>query len=287
MGGLFVALGDSFTEGVGDYNPNFPNGVRGWADRVAKQLGKQDPDFRYANLAVRSKRLHQIVADQLEPAIAMQPTLVSFYAGGNDILEFKRSMPELLAEYESAIRRLSETGARLILFTGFEVMLPPVLEPMRRRNWTFNEAVRELSRRYDAVLVDHWAFERDTRTAGCGTRTGCTCPRWGTVHGRPSARGPRRRPHPPAEAARAPGAGRLAAGGPPRTRLAAGVGDPDVRAQVQGRHPGMTTCRRAGRSRCASRAVSRSSPGSVLPPRLAEEPHRLPLQTRRLPNTQT
>ncbi len=160
MGGLFVALGDSFTEGVGDYNPNFPNGVRGWADRVAKQLGKQDPDFRYANLAVRSKRLHQIIADQLEPAIAMEPTLVSFYAGGNDILEFKRSMPELMAEYESAIRQLSETGARLILFTGFEVMLPPVLEPMRRRNWAFNEVVRELSRRYDAVLVDHWAFDR-------------------------------------------------------------------------------------------------------------------------------
>ncbi|MET1156737.1 GDSL-type esterase/lipase family protein, partial [Arthrobacter sp.] len=82
MAGLFVALGDSFTEGVGDYNPKFPNGVRGWADRVAKQLGKQDPDFRYANLAVRSKRLRQIIADQLEPAIAMEPTLVSFYAGG-------------------------------------------------------------------------------------------------------------------------------------------------------------------------------------------------------------
>jgi lysophospholipase L1-like esterase len=160
VSGLFVALGDSFTEGVGDYNPNFPNGVRGWADRVAKQLAKQDPDFRYANLAVRSKRLHQIIADQLEPAIALRPTLVSFYAGGNDILEFKRSMSELMAEYEGAIRQLSETGARLILFTGFEVMLPPVLEPMRRRNWAFNEAVRELARRYDAVLVDHWAFER-------------------------------------------------------------------------------------------------------------------------------
>ena len=154
-----MALGDSFTEGVGDYNANFPNGVRGWADRVAKQLGKQDPDFRYANLAVRSKRLHQIIADQLEPAVAMRPTLVSFYAGGNDILEFKRSMPELLADYEAAVGRLAETGAQLILFTGFEVMLPPVFEPMRRRNWLFNEAVRDLSRRYGAVLVDHWAFD--------------------------------------------------------------------------------------------------------------------------------
>ena len=34
----YVALGDSFTEGVGDPDPDptRPNGVRGWADRVAE-----------------------------------------------------------------------------------------------------------------------------------------------------------------------------------------------------------------------------------------------------------
>ena len=45
----FVALGDSFTEGVGDDDPTRPNGVRGWADRVAEQLCAADPDFGYAN----------------------------------------------------------------------------------------------------------------------------------------------------------------------------------------------------------------------------------------------
>ncbi len=159
VAGLFVALGDSFTEGVGDRNAKFPNGVRGWADRVAKQLGKQEPEFRYANLAVRSKRLHQIVADQIEPAVAMKPTLVSFYAGGNDILELRKDMDALLQQYENAVARLASTGAQLLLFTGFDVMLPPVLEPMRRRNWLYNEAVREIAGRYDALLVDHWAFE--------------------------------------------------------------------------------------------------------------------------------
>ena len=34
----YVALGDSFTEGVGDPDPHRPNGVRGWADRVAEVL---------------------------------------------------------------------------------------------------------------------------------------------------------------------------------------------------------------------------------------------------------
>lgn len=159
MGGIYVALGDSFTEGVGDRNPRLPNGVRGWADRVAKQLAKQDPGWRYANLAVRSKRLDQIVEDQLEPAVAMGPTLISFYAGGNDILEIRQDMSSLMKRYEAAVQRLAATGARLVLFTGFDVMLPPVLEHMKRRNWLYNEAVRDIARRYNALLVDHWAFE--------------------------------------------------------------------------------------------------------------------------------
>ena len=35
----YVALGDSFTEGVGDPDPARPNGLRGWADRVADEHG--------------------------------------------------------------------------------------------------------------------------------------------------------------------------------------------------------------------------------------------------------
>ena len=42
----YVALGDSFTEGVGDPDPTRPNGLRGWADRVAEHLATLDPDFR-------------------------------------------------------------------------------------------------------------------------------------------------------------------------------------------------------------------------------------------------
>ena len=37
----YVALGDSFTEGVGDADPGRPNGVHGWADRCAAALAQQ------------------------------------------------------------------------------------------------------------------------------------------------------------------------------------------------------------------------------------------------------
>ncbi len=36
----YVALGDSFTEGVGDPDPARPNGLRGWADLVAEELAR-------------------------------------------------------------------------------------------------------------------------------------------------------------------------------------------------------------------------------------------------------
>jgi hypothetical protein len=66
----YVAIGDSFTEGVGDDLPG--GGVRGWADLVALGLARADAQpFRYANLAIRGRKLAPLIAEQLEPALAM------------------------------------------------------------------------------------------------------------------------------------------------------------------------------------------------------------------------
>ena len=54
----FVALGDSFTEGIDD---PYPDGTRyrGWADLVAGRLAadstERGDEFHYANLAVRGR----------------------------------------------------------------------------------------------------------------------------------------------------------------------------------------------------------------------------------------
>ncbi|WP_404287416.1 SGNH/GDSL hydrolase family protein [Glutamicibacter arilaitensis] len=161
MSRLFVAIGDSFTEGVGDWEPRLPNGVRGWADRVAKQLSKEDPDWRYANLAIRSRRLDRIIEEQIEPALAMNPDVVSFYAGGNDILEFRKDLEVVLENYTAAVERLATSGAQILLFTGFDIPVHPMLAPFKRRNWKFNDCVRELALKYgDTVtLVDYWEWD--------------------------------------------------------------------------------------------------------------------------------
>lgn len=82
----FVAIGDSFTEGVGDDDSSHPNGLRGWADRVAEQLAEGRPGLGYANLAIRGRLLPSVLTQQLEPAVSLRPDLVTLYAGGNDLM---------------------------------------------------------------------------------------------------------------------------------------------------------------------------------------------------------
>lgn len=154
----FVAIGDSFTEGVGDRDDAYPNGVRGWADRVAKQLGRHDPSWEYANLAKRSMMLDHITRAQLKPALAMEPTLVSFFAGGNDILRLRSDVPDVLRRYEAAVDQIAATGARLLLFTSYNVKITPLLEPLRPRNNAFNRGIRRIAAEHNAILIDHWAM---------------------------------------------------------------------------------------------------------------------------------
>lgn len=161
----YVALGDSFTEGVGDPDPQRPNGLRGWADRVAEQLARHDPDFRYANLAIRGRKLPAILAEQVEPALALRPDLVTVYAGGNDLLRPRVDIDALVTAYDVALGRLAGTGARLVVFTAFDTVDSAVFGRIRNRIALYNELVRESADRHGATIVDYWRMRefRDVR----------------------------------------------------------------------------------------------------------------------------
>lgn len=156
----YVALGDSFTEGVGDPDAALPNGVRGWADRVAAVLA--DDDFTYANLAIRGRKLLSILAEQVEPALAMEPDLVSIYAGANDVLRPRVDIDRLVEAYDAALGRLAGSGAHLVIFTAYDPGGAPVFGALRGRFAIYNEMVREVATRHDATLVDFWRL-RDYR----------------------------------------------------------------------------------------------------------------------------
>jgi lysophospholipase L1-like esterase len=151
----FVAIGDSFTEGLNDVAPG--GGFRGWADRLAGLLAAEYPGLRYANLAVRGKLLRQIVAEQV-PAAAMSPDLISIAGGGNDILR-PGADPDVLAElFDAAVARLRASGAQVLMFTGFDPVAVPVLRLLRGRIGTYNMHLRGIADARDCYLVDLWSM---------------------------------------------------------------------------------------------------------------------------------
>lgn len=175
----FVAVGDSFTEGLDDPRPD-GHGFRGWADLVAERLaaeylaaqraplaqgsssqpvpGQLAADgFLYANLAIRGRRFDRVVEEQVPAALGMSPDLISFSAGGNDVLLRKLEMAEMLARFEQVILTMRASLADVIIFT-----LPDVTSRLPRRErilprlQMLNDETVRIGTKYDTIIVDLW-----------------------------------------------------------------------------------------------------------------------------------
>ena len=166
----YVALGDSFTEGLNDPDPG--GGFTGWADRLARLLAERRPqtgsgryDFRYANLAVRGRLLDQVVAEQVPRIQEMQPDLVSFCAGGNDILRPGSDPDEVAERFEAAAARLRDSAGTGLICTGFDTRDTPVLRHLRGKIATYNSHLRAIADRNELAVVDIWSLRavRDRR----------------------------------------------------------------------------------------------------------------------------
>jgi len=158
----YVAIGDSFTEGIGDPEPRSPGGHRGWADRVAEQLGEGTEDFAYANLAIRGRLLQQILDEQVDAALELRPDLISISAGGNDIIRPGTDPDEVAARLDGGIERLSADGATVVLFNGPDIGGTPVLGRLRGKVAIYNENVRAVALKHDAIVADMWALRELT-----------------------------------------------------------------------------------------------------------------------------
>ncbi len=154
----YVAIGDSFTEGIGDPEPQSPGGYRGWADRVAEVLGEGTDDFAYANLAIRGRLLQQILDEQVEPALELRPDLVTVSAGGNDIIRPNTDPDDVAERLEGGIERLRSDGATVVLFNGPDIGMTPVLGRVRGKVAIYNENLRAIASRHDLVMADMWAL---------------------------------------------------------------------------------------------------------------------------------
>jgi lysophospholipase L1-like esterase len=174
----YVALGDSFTEGVGD---PYPDGrLRGWADLFAAELAAAAPGLRYANLGIRGKLLSQVLAEQIPVAAGLAPDLVSLAAGGNDLMRHKADPDALADSFEQAVTSLRAAGGEVLIFTGFDPSRIPLLRMVRDKAAAYNERLREIARRHDCLHVDLWSM-----SVLADSRVWCADLRWAREYAGP------------------------------------------------------------------------------------------------------
>lgn len=172
----YVALGDSFTEGLWDVPGGAPPEVttrtdpslacRGWADLLAAHLAERSPHpVHYANLAIRGRLLAPILRDQVPQALELEPDLVSLIGGGNDMLRPAADPDRMAADLEHAVGRLRGAGIDVLLGTGMDAQDSPVVRRTRPRVAVFNAHIWTIARRHGAFVLDVWGMRslRDWR----------------------------------------------------------------------------------------------------------------------------
>ncbi|MFD0366862.1 SGNH/GDSL hydrolase family protein [Streptomyces sp. NPDC127114] len=149
----YVALGDSQTEGVGDGDDT--RGLRGWADRLAELAARSNPELRYANLAVRGRLAGQVRAEQLAPALALQPDLATVVAGVNDLLRPRFDADEVAGHLEAMFAALGAQGARVATLTFPDLTrLIPAARPVAPRISALNDRIREAAGRHGVTVLE-------------------------------------------------------------------------------------------------------------------------------------
>lgn len=157
----YAAIGDSFTEGVGDERPD--GTPRGWADLTAEgwaaSLGEP---IEYANLAIRGRLAWPVVNEQLEAALALGPTHLSFNGGGNDMLRPGTKIDRIVDAFVTVARRCSERGVVPVLLAGADPSGGlPMGRLIRKRGDTLTAAVTNRMRRTDDIIwAINWTDDR-------------------------------------------------------------------------------------------------------------------------------
>lgn len=160
----YVAIGDSLTEGLEDRDAS--GEPVGWADRLAQLLADRAGEpVQYANLAIRGRLLQPILDEQVEPALALQPDLVSLWGGGNDVLRPDADPDALAASFEEAVVKFRSIGADVLVGLGFDAKDSPVISLTRSRVAVYNMNLVTIAGRHGAHVVNTWGMRslRDWR----------------------------------------------------------------------------------------------------------------------------
>ena len=156
----YVAVGDSFTEGMSDADPQVAGPLRRLG-RPPRRRTWPWPGRRTS--ATPTSRCgggcsRDIAGRQVDDALALGPDLVSIVGGGNDILRPKADIDALAGELEAAVARIRATGADVLMATPVDPQEAPLVRHTRGRAAIYTAHIWTIARRHDAFVIDQWGM---------------------------------------------------------------------------------------------------------------------------------
>lgn len=109
----------------------------------------------YANLAVRGRRVSDVLENQLPQALALKPDLVTVCIGMNDATRPGDGFEQALLGLDEIYRQLAEHGATVVTTTFPDVVkVVPTGRFIATRILRINAAVTAASEKYGFALID-------------------------------------------------------------------------------------------------------------------------------------
>ena len=151
----YAALGDSFTAGRDSID------AERWADLLALGMRRVNPELRYENLAVDGATSAEVLDGQVEPALALEPDLLTVICGANDVLLATRPDVSGYAErIDKILSRLREGAPEAALVTAtapetwhFMDLRPRTERRLIEATTELNELTRVAAKRYDVLCL--------------------------------------------------------------------------------------------------------------------------------------
>lgn len=157
----YVAVGDSQTEGLWDVDDS--GTLIGFADRLARIIDMHSPGLSYANLAVRGKRVRDVLDEQLPQALSMRPDLITVCVGMNDVTRPGRKFRQALVDLDEMHRRLASSGATVVTTTFPDITrILPAGRLLVSRVLEINDVIRTAATEHGFRLVDLYYAESMT-----------------------------------------------------------------------------------------------------------------------------
>ena len=165
----YVALGDSLSEGLGDFNFSQQRIHSGWTDRLAALLAKEcqasGEEFRYSNQAIRGAKISDIMGAQLKAALQLKPDLVTIMAGQNNLLSSANNIPHLEAQLKAGIVQLQEIGCFVLLSNTINPLHLRVFRPLAKLATHMTDMIERVADELNVPLHDIHRMESLTNPA--------------------------------------------------------------------------------------------------------------------------